>query len=229
MHDAWREVALGEVLTLDIDAVAVEPNAQYRLAGVFSFGRGLFARDPLRGAATSYKKLHRLRSGQLVMSKLKAWEGALAVVAEEFDGAVLSPEFPTFSISGELDARYLFLVCSRPAFWQQLQLESRGMGGRRERVHSRRLLDVVVSLPPLEQQRRIVDLLASIDGLASAARRLAQNSYILAGALLEAALDRALAKGAPTREVRDLAVTSGLVGVHSGRKPEGSDGSAALA
>jgi type I restriction enzyme S subunit len=162
MRDGWREVRLGEVLALDVEPVIVRPDTQYQLAGVYSFGRGLFRRDPLLGAGTSYQQLHRLRKGQLVLSKLKAWEGAVAVVGEGFDGFVLSPEFPTFSITGPLEPGYLSLLCEQADFWERLRLESRGVGGRRERVHPRRLLDIAIRIPTLAQQGRIISLTGSV-------------------------------------------------------------------
>jgi type I restriction enzyme, S subunit len=69
-------VPLGEVMDLSIDAVAVDPAASYPISGVYSFGRGLFAREPLTGSETTYKVFHRLHANDFVLSKLKAWEGA---------------------------------------------------------------------------------------------------------------------------------------------------------
>jgi type I restriction enzyme S subunit len=173
MHKGWRRVLLGDVLKLEIDQIKVDPLATYRLAGVYSFGRGLFERERLLGAKTSYKVLHRLRPGQLVMSKLKAWEGALAVVPETFDEFVLSPEFSTFTTSDDLDSHFLTLLCGQPSFWQILQGRSRGIGGRRERVHPTQLLGIPITVPPHNEQRRIVDLLSSLDEAAGRARQVA--------------------------------------------------------
>jgi type I restriction enzyme, S subunit len=39
------------------------------------------------------------------------------------------------------------------------------MGGRRKRVYPSRLLETIIPLPPVEEQRRIVDLIASVDNL----------------------------------------------------------------
>lgn len=72
---AWPEVALGEVLSLSVDAVQATPDAEFKIAGVFSFGRGLFAREPLSGADTTYKHFHRLHHNDYVISQPKAWEG----------------------------------------------------------------------------------------------------------------------------------------------------------
>lgn len=126
---------------LDVDAVDVEPGPEYSIAGVYSFGRGLFARGPITATDTSYKKLHRLHEGQLVMSRLKAFEGAVAVVPREFDGWFLSPEFPTFTcVDSELDSTYLSHICGWASFWQTLAAQSTGIGARRERVHASAML-----------------------------------------------------------------------------------------
>lgn len=190
MRDGWREVRLGEVLALDVEPVIVSPSTEYRLAGVYSFGRGLFRRDSLLGARTSYKQLHRLRKDQLVLSKLKAWEGAVAVVGEAFDGFVLSPEFPTFSITGDLEPAYLSLLCGEAGFWELLRLESRGVGGRRERVHPRRLLDVPVQLPPLAEQRRIVDLTLAAEEVHSKAIQLLDATRLAGDRLRDEVFNR---------------------------------------
>ena len=185
MPDGWRKVPLREVMTLDCHQIGVDPSASYDLAGVYSFGRGLFEREPLRGSATAYKRLNHLSVGQFVMSKLKAWEGAIAVVSEEFDGHVLSPEFPTFSLGPDLLPDYLALICSRSAFWLQLQQESAGMGGRRERVHPNRLLSLAIDVPPVPTQRRIVDLVRAIDNVIDRSQTLSGAAWDLAGAVLD--------------------------------------------
>lgn len=155
---------LGDVLAEDLDVVGVEPEGQYSIAGVYGFGRGLFGRGPISGSGTSYARLHRLHAGQMVMSRLKAFEGAVAVVPPEFEGWYLSPEFPTFRcIDGELDARYLAQVCRWPEFWDRLAGVSTGIGARRERVHAAHLLSLEVPLPSVAEQVRTA---ARLDALA---------------------------------------------------------------
>ena len=75
----WAEMTLGEVMELDIDAVEVRPDASYEIVGVLNRGRGLLYRDPISGTATSYKTLNRIAPGQVVYSRLKAFEGAITV------------------------------------------------------------------------------------------------------------------------------------------------------
>ncbi|MGH9565555.1 MAG: restriction endonuclease subunit S, partial [Candidatus Angelobacter sp.] len=88
----YPERSLGEAIGIDIDEVAVFPSSTYEISGVYSFGRGLFSRGVIQGSQTSYTKLNRLHEGNVVLSRLKAFEGAISLVGKEFDGSFLSPE-----------------------------------------------------------------------------------------------------------------------------------------
>jgi len=165
-----HERPLREVLTLDRDPVPLKPEHSYATAGIFSYGRGLFKRPVIKGSQTRYPTYYRLRQGQFVYSKLFAWEGALAVVDDQFGGLFVSQEFPTFAISPQrANPPYLALLCSWPEMWARVRGGESGMGGRRKRVHPERLLDVVLPFPSLAEQRRIVDLIGAADDVVRAA------------------------------------------------------------
>lgn len=184
MRDGWRRVTLGEVATLDIERVPVRPGEAYRIAGVLNAGQGVFARPAIDGAATNYSALHRLRAGQLVMRKLTAWEGPITTVPREFEGFVVSPEFPTYTLSDDLDSRFMSLVCQLPSFWDAMRLRSTGTVQRRKRVNPYQLLNVEIDLPPLVEQRRFVDMVASVDDLREREREQIRASTALRDALL---------------------------------------------
>jgi type I restriction enzyme S subunit len=165
MNHSWPTVSLGEVLKIDLDAEPVDASSSYNIAGVYSFGKGLFKRGPLSGSATTYKVFHRLHNDSLVLSNLKAWEGAIARVTRDYEGWFLSPQFTTFNILPDrLDVKYLEWYCKRSPLWEELRLISRGMGARRDSVHPERFLSIKIPLPPLPEQRRIV---AKIEALAT--------------------------------------------------------------
>ncbi|MFE0925924.1 hypothetical protein ACFW4O_03860 [Streptomyces mutabilis] len=151
---------LGKALSLAVTQVTVEEADTYQIAGVRGFGNGVFPREEIRGSETSYKVLNRLRAGDIVMSRLKAFEGAISLIPERLDGYYASPEFPTFEVSNrEADVRYVKFLCSWPTFWRKLQGESKGIGARRERVSAQKLLEIEVPLPDLAEQRRVADKL----------------------------------------------------------------------
>ncbi len=151
---------LRDVLTPVADVVSVNSSHSYMMAGVYSFGKGLFIRGPLEGSQTTYKYLHRLHENQFVISQPKGWEGALARVSSSFDGYYLSPVFPTFQAdSKKLNIRFLEWYCKQALVWEQLRRLSKGLGARRESISSDQFLSMPISLPPLDQQEQIANLL----------------------------------------------------------------------
>jgi type I restriction enzyme S subunit len=123
------------------------------------------------------------------MSRLKAFEGAIALVPEDLEGHYASAEFPTFEVrKQEADARYIKHLCSWPKLWQKLQEESKGIGARRERVSAHRLLTIEVPLPGLEEQSRIADKLdvamSKITELTSLRKHVTQLAQQYTGSLL---------------------------------------------
>jgi type I restriction enzyme S subunit len=189
------ERALGDVLDIAIDDEAMQPDRDYPIAGVYGFGRGLFQRGPIRSDETSYPKLNRLTAGRLVMSRLKAFEGAIAVIPPEFDGWYLSPEFPTFSINATLaDARYIANLCSWPEFWARLGAQSKGVGARKVRVNAERLLAIKLPLPRLDEQRRIAARLDSALSRLRQTDKLREHREILRKSLTQSAVFTAVSQ-----------------------------------
>ena len=177
-------------------ATDVEPASVYPIAGVFGFGRGVLIRDSIVGAQTGYRILTRLRTGDVVYSKLTAFEGAIACVHQEADGYFVSPEFPVFEVDPAVSWRYLEHVLQGPEFSNRLAGASTGLGARRERVHPARFLELLVPLPSRPDQDRIAahlrQLHVSRTGLERTARlveliveRVAGAEEVALGSVLE--------------------------------------------
>ncbi|MGE3413596.1 MAG: restriction endonuclease subunit S [Dehalococcoidia bacterium] len=150
------EALFEDFASLDVDYVVVAEDSYYRVAGVAIAGGGLFWQPTLRGADTRYAKLHRLTSGSLVYRKLTAWEGPIAVVPSEFEGAVVSPEFPTLKVDRELiDLDFLSFLCRQPALHAEMRANSTGTAERRNRLKPADLLQVSIDLPSRQRQREI--------------------------------------------------------------------------
>lgn len=186
----WEHLPMSALLALDVTIVEVASQSSFRLAGVLSFGRGAFLRGELHQGETKYKQLHRLGAGQVVMSRLKAWEGAIAVVPADLDGAVASTEFPTFTIrQNRATPEFLQALVQSRSFWALLAGGSKGVGARRERVSAERLLSTSVWVPPIEEQ---VAAARQLKAIWDVERRTAGRSSVIA-ALLPSALNRSFA------------------------------------
>jgi type I restriction enzyme, S subunit len=186
----WRKVRLGTVMQLAAERVRVDASSSYPNVGVYSFGRGLFKKAEIDGAASSASVLSRIRAGQFIYSRLFAFEGAYAYVPPEFDGFYVSNEFPAFNVDSEqLNAQWLAISLRSPQRWHELAGRSKGLGVRRQRVPVEAVLDYEVWLPPRRTQDGMV---AAIDELEKAGLR-RQAVITRVEALVPAMLNQAFA------------------------------------
>lgn len=155
---------LGEVLEHVVRQEAVETGGSYRIAGLYSFGRGLIDRGAIDGSSTSYKVLTRLETGDLVASKLGGWEGAISVVPSEYDGYFVSQEFPIFRIrdNQRMDEAYLAGLTRAPILWAEIGRATQGSMARRKRVQPRDILRIKLWLPGIDTQRRVGEILLRV-------------------------------------------------------------------
>ncbi|SEH02377.1 type I restriction enzyme, S subunit [Nonomuraea solani] len=150
-------------MRLDIQRTPMRPATTYRLAGVLNAGQGLVAKGEIDGGGTEYSAMNVLRVDQVVMRKLTAWEGPITVVPAEFDGFVVSNEFPTFTLGPELVPAWMRHVCRSPRLWAEMKNRVSGTVQRRKRLNPEQLLQIELPIPPREVQARIVEILDAVD------------------------------------------------------------------
>jgi len=166
---AWPKVALGELLRPANEPVAVMQDHAYPNFGIYSFGRGLFAKPAINGMQTSAGTLYRVRAGNFVYSRLFAFEGSYGLVDEGFDGHFTSNEYPSFEIDrARLVPGFLKAFFQIPRVWQEIAMGSKGVGSRRIRVQPDKVLAHAMPLPSLEEQQAIV---ARLDALTEKTRQ----------------------------------------------------------
>lgn len=168
--------------------VTVDAGVMYPNIGLQNHGRGLFWKQPLDGSVSRAPRLNRLSEGDLVYSKLFAWEGSVGVVGSTFSGAYVSSEFPAFVADQRVaDVRYLAHVVCSSDFEAQLKLAASGLGQRRRRVNPGPFQEIQIPLPSLADQRRIAH---HLDAVIAAQARVAgpRRSLDLAG-VTESLLD----------------------------------------
>jgi type I restriction enzyme S subunit len=179
-------VSISSFAKIDIDKCEIDQTATYKTAGVLNSGEGLFSKDDFVGASTKYKQMIRLHANQIVMRKLTAWEGAIAVVPQEFSRAVVSTEFPTLTLDESIAApAYLKWVFRQPWFWHEMKARSKGTALRRSRLNPKDLITIAVSLPCMERQSEIIGSLEDLESQQGAIQRRRQNLLALKEAILK--------------------------------------------
>jgi type I restriction enzyme S subunit len=163
------------------------------------------------GAEISAAHLYRVSADQIIYSRLKAFEGAFAVVPPEGDRRYVSNEFPTFDVNKKkaLPA-YLRVMLAQPAVWSELTASSNGMGARRERLQVEDFLDYEFDLPDRIGQKIVIAIDARFRESLTAL-----DSEIAAVELVRARLREGLTQDLPMVALRDV-----LKNISGGRSPK---------
>jgi type I restriction enzyme S subunit len=166
--------------------ISVDRTAQYRFAGVYSFGRGLFPSVVKAGSEFAYERLSTVRAGDFTYPKLMAWEGALGVVPPACDGMVVSPEFPVFGINtDEVLPEILDIYFRTPEVWPALAELSGGTNVRRRRLQPSAFLRYEMPVPPMATQLKVREAFRRSQDLKTQHAAIRQANAALLPATLE--------------------------------------------
>ena len=136
----------------------------YRQIGVRLWGEGAYEREPIDGSQTKYSTLSCVEADDIIVNKIWARNGSVAVVPEYLAGSYGSGEFPTFTpIRKKMNPRWFHWFTKTRDFWKQCDEKSRGTSGK-NRIRPEKFLEISIPLPSLEEQHRIV---ARIEELAA--------------------------------------------------------------
>ena len=93
---SWPKVRLAEVLRRSVETILPSPETDYREITVRLWGKGAVLRRIASGANLAGGRRFVARSGQLILSRIDARNGAIALVPDELDGALVTNDFPLF-------------------------------------------------------------------------------------------------------------------------------------
>lgn len=160
------------------------------------WGGRAYERAPIDGVDTKYSRLFRAETGAVIVNKIWARNGSVAVVPEELSGCYGSGEFQMFMpIRPRLDPRWMHWLTQTPSFWNQCDEKSRGTSGK-NRIRPERFLKITISLPPLEEQRRIVARIEELAAQINEARIFRQQATEEAEGLLSSKVSHLFAEAA---------------------------------
>lgn len=134
--------------------------------GIRSFGRGTFHKPPVSTADLGGKRVFEIREGDLLISNIFAWEGAIAVAGPGDDRLIGSHRFMTWTpTSSSVYVPFVreYLLSTRGL--DAIGKASPGSAGRNRTLGVRALEEIEIPVPDLPTQRAIA---ARLDGVARA-------------------------------------------------------------
>lgn len=186
-----ERMQVGEVLALQRREVTIDPTSEYWLIGIYSFGKGILHRDPKPGAELGDYRFFAIEPGDLVLSNIQAWEGAIGFASQVDAGTIGTHRFLSYvPIDGRIDAnwaRWFFL--SEPGM-ELIRQAAPGTTIRNRTLAIDRFEALEIPLPPIDEQRRVVRNLDQIRARCEQLAQCRQHGEELRQLLVESRVDR---------------------------------------
>ena len=163
MRDGWTETTLGDAVDFcrsRIDPLALNPNEILRHWSIPVLDETGGPRDEPAKDIGSHK--FRVKENSVVFSLLNPRIPRFALVVGG-DNVVCSTEFAVMKPGLGITEEFLLVLASSDVFHGIVNSLANGTTKSRERVKSSDLENVSVLMPPLVQQKRIVDVVSSVD------------------------------------------------------------------
>lgn len=168
MGFSWREVELRSLLRPSFQWAEIVPTNRYQQVTVRLWGKGVVPRGEVTGSEIAAEQQRQVKSGQFIISKIDARNGAFGLIPAELDGAVVSNDFPVFDIDqDEAEPRFVEWLSKTSRFVDLCRRASEGSTNR-VRLTEERFLGLTMTIPSLEEQRRIVARLDRVQRLVKA-------------------------------------------------------------
>lgn len=194
----WRRVRLGEFLSPSKLRFVVRDDVTYTQVTVRIRHKGIVARGYEQGSNIKTKNQNQIKSGQFLISKIDARNGACGIVPPELDDAVTTHDFLAYDVNPEIvDPGFWDIYSSLPSFVELCALASEGTTNR-VRLRPDEFLDMEIPLPPLPEQKRIAGALQSVDAAIRANEEVIEKTRALKKSLASELLTR----GIPGRHKR---------------------------
>ena len=176
MSKNWDLVPLGNLLTKSEEWIEIKATERYKQVTVKIWGKGVVQRNEVSGTEIAASKRLRVHSGQFILSRIDARNGAFGIIPDCLEGAVVTNDFPVFTAnSNKMLPQFLNWMSKTANFIDICKAASEGTTNR-VRLKEDKFLSFKISLPPIEEQRRIVGKVEELAGKIEEARTLRRDA-----------------------------------------------------
>ncbi|CBE69027.1 putative Restriction endonuclease S subunits [Candidatus Methylomirabilis oxygeniifera] len=178
-------VPLARVIGHRKEFITVDDLETYKRCRVQLHAQGIVLRDIVSGSEIKTKKQQVCRAGEFLVAEIDAKVGGFGIVPDDLDGAIVSNHYFLFQIDHTvLDCRFLDFFIRTPTFRDQVAAQG---STNYAAIRPNDVLGYKISLPPLEEQWRLVARIEELAAKIEQARDLRREAVEEAGALLSAA------------------------------------------
>ena len=160
----WKEYTIGDCLRRVEHPVEVDSDALYTQIGIRSHGKGLFYKEPVTGESLGNKTVYWVEPDCFILNIVFAWEQAIGKTTQAEVGMIGSHRFPMYKpVNHLIDIDYLVYYLLTKRGTDILEAASPGGAGRNRTLGQDRFMKSRIVLPPLDEQKKIAEILATQD------------------------------------------------------------------
>lgn len=160
---AWGVSLIGSLFEVVERAVRMTDEQSYRRVTVKRRYGGIELRDELRGSDIKVKSQFALEAGDFLISERQIVHGACGIVPGWLAGALVSNEYLVLKARPSVDVRYFNYLVQQLKYAKYFMLCSQGVDIEKFLFKPKDWLKKLVPVPPVAEQVRIADVLATAD------------------------------------------------------------------
>lgn len=154
-NEKFDYVKLSALLFKNNSAITIDNEEEYQRVTV-RYNNAVILRDKKFGSNIGTKRQFRISKGQLIVSKFGANSGAIGIVPNELDNAIVTSDFLTFDIDhNKILPEYLVLILSLSEF--KSYFSELTTGSVMKRLNESLFLNTEIPLPSKGEQTRFVE------------------------------------------------------------------------
>lgn len=177
-------IPIGSLVERDRDWFEPESSESYSPIGVRGFGRGIIHYPEVPRSDLAKLRFYRINTDRLLVSNIKAWEGAVTVTTDADHGRIASNRFLQYRLTSDVTSlNWIRTYLLSHAGLAQLQKASPGSADRNRTLSMDSFELITIPVPLAERQSAVLAVADRAAALTSARRR----QLALAGAILHAA------------------------------------------
>lgn len=161
LQTEFENIPIGKVLVPNRKMVQLNPEADYKQVTVRMEHKGLLLRGSIKGSEIGSTQFF-ARKNNFIISKIDARNGAMGMIPSELDGAVVTNDFPLFGFTEEVNPKFFYYFSNTLYFDNACKKASEGTTNRR-RLKMDKFANILMPLPPIEEQNRFVSLLDKLN------------------------------------------------------------------
>lgn len=145
------------------------------------FGKGVFSKNEKRKGSKN-TKYYKRKTGQFIYSKLDFLNGAFGIIPPHLDDYESTIDLPAFDINVSIvSPQWSLYYISRENFYKSFEDKAKG-GRKARRIQVDDFLEILIPLPPLPEQRKIAEILTTVDEkIESIVQRIEQTEQLKKG------------------------------------------------